>query len=655
MSGVRFDEQAVACHHSRVNIMKNRSPNVLLVSAVATFLAGTAGGAEIERPKTQAVDALGVDLTTGQVTHSMTPVGIGGATGVAYRISVYANEANWGGDPGFMTNYSGKAKPVLVTPTGTNYYVMRVNDDGGSADFNVIVNGTVQQNMINIAQPYTYSPVGDARHSLVVNGNYLEWTKPDGTLVRYVRGANAVAGATGVYVQTTFPNGFTIDVNSSGVTTNTGFQLNAIYEPDYTPMAKTDRSLPAYVPAATTTAGSGWSNLNPKYVKAVNNAYEFWPAGEFTPTYAWPSATIEWPAGTPRTLFIGDSVVRITDAGGGVAELRYRAYDTAYDQNGTAQYQTNWDFSPRLVGIKPPGATQETFTYDYNNLFLFNFTYGAGWNQRMQSAGVTKTANYLGKQSSYSMNQPTMGGSNYLNAANGDGGVQYVHTIPAGVPGNPNLIEYITTDAGRINFEVNAARNFPVSYIKTTGPSEYYQYDARGNLETIQYSGGGLVTSVQAHYPTSCAPPITPKTCNQAEWVRDARGNVTNYTYHAESGQVASVTAPPDADNRRAQTRYEYTQKRALYFKGGGSKEYGSWIWMKTAERFCIDSNYAGGACGASDEVVTTFEYNNDNLLMTGMTVTSPGGPTLRTCYQYDRYGNQIGKTEPNANLTGCN
>jgi hypothetical protein len=51
---------------------------------------------------------------------------------------------------------------------------------------------------------------------------------------------------------------------------------------------------------------------------------------------------------------------------------------------------------------------------------------------------------------------------------------------------------------------------------------------------------------------------------------------------------VASVTSPPDADGRRAQTRYEYTQKQAFYFKGGGSKEYGTPIWLKTAERYCI-------------------------------------------------------------------
>lgn len=74
---------------------------------------------------------------------------------------------------------------------------------------------------------------------------------------------------------------------------------------------------------------------------------------------------------------------------------------------------------------------------------------------------------------------------------------------------------------------------------------------------------------------------------------------------------------------------------------------------MKTAEKYCINSNYSGG-CEAGDEVVTRFEYSHDNLLKTGMTVTADGA-TLRTCYQYDRFGNQIGKTTPNANRATCN
>jgi hypothetical protein len=36
------------------------------------------------------------------------------------------------------------------------------------------------------------------------------------------------------------------------------------------------------------------------------------------------------------------------------------------------------------------------------------------------------------------------------------------------------------------------------------------------------------------------------------------------------------------------------------------------------------------------------------------MTVTESGGTVRRTCYQYDLYGNQIGVTQPKANLASC-
>ncbi len=80
---------------------------------------------------------------------------------------------------------------------------------------------------------------------------------------------------------------------------------------------------------------------------------------------------------------------------------------------------------------------------------------------------------------------------------------------------------------------------------------------------------------------------------------------------------------------------------------------------MKTAEKYCINSAPAGNGCSGGDEVVTTYEYNHDNLLMTGMTVTEPPPPagngiTLRTCFEYDIYGNQIGKTDPKAGLSSC-
>ena len=183
---------------------------------------------------------------------------------------------------------------------------------------------------------------------------------------------------------------------------------------------------------------------------------------------------------------------------------------------------------------------------------------------------------------------------------------------------------------------------------------ENYAY-TRGNLTKVTYNGH-LPTSyyIEAEYPASCTS-STRKTCNQATRMRDARGNWTDYTYHPPSGQVATITYPANKHGIRAQTRYTYAEKTAQYYGSGGTLITGTPIWLKTEEEYCIKSAASGGGCTqANDEVVTRFEYNHNNLLMTGMTVQEPGGVIRRTCYRYDKYGNQIGVTTPNANLGSC-
>jgi hypothetical protein len=88
--------------------MKKHTVSSLPLLAAGVVVAMRVWAVDIERPKVQTVDTLGVDVATGQVTYSVTPVSIGGASGLSYRLSVYANEANWGGDSGFKTSYSGR-------------------------------------------------------------------------------------------------------------------------------------------------------------------------------------------------------------------------------------------------------------------------------------------------------------------------------------------------------------------------------------------------------------------------------------------------------------------------------------------------------------------------------------------------------------------
>lgn len=143
--------------------------------------------------------------------------------------------------------------------------------------------------------------------------------------------------------------------------------------------------------------------------------------------------------------------------------------------------------------------------------------------------------------------------------------------------------------------------------------------------------------------------------CNLPTRTRDSNGNWTDYTCHAPSGQIESITYPANEHGVRPQKCFQYTQLSAQYYDANGNRITGSPIWMKTAEEYCINSNATNNDCAGGDEVVTRYEYNHNNLLLTGVTVTDQKtGVTLRTCYQYDISGNRIGEISPNANLSSC-
>lgn len=642
--------------------MRQMKASSLSCCAVMTMIASMPvsllHAADIEPPKAQVTDKFGVNMANGQVTHSLDTVSIGGAMGLSDSISVFANEFNFLGYRGFNYKYFAQARNVELS-TQASYSprnVMRVYDPSGSADFAYYVGSTIQQSGQSLISGYSYKPVGDERHSLEVSGNDLLWIKPDGTEVRFTRPSSPTAASTSLLREIKYPNGFTITVTAGGmsVNTNTGFQLKAIYEADTRPMEKTDNPNLINVPPYTTSASSGWSNMNPKYIKGINAAIKYcaWSVSTCDDSeHDWPTAQFLWPAGMPRTMFIGTSAVDVVNAQGLKTTYRFQAYDLAY--NGSVvvpPYVPGTEFSPRLVGISPPGSAEQ-FTYDYKNLFAtINMGDMGAYDVRLQASGVVKSATRQGLSVGYDMLQQYYNDSiNYANgpAPNGVSQVQLRGTVQ----GATGALNTATTADGVIYFE-SSPRNFPTHFDKYSEPREDYEY-TRSNLTKITYNTTAFY--VAAEYPASCTS-STRKTCNQATRTRDANGNWTDYTYHTQSGQLASVTAPANKNGLRAQTRYEYTQLSAHYYDNTGAKITGTPIWMKTAEKTCMNSASTGNACSGNDEVVTRYEYDNDNLLMTGMTVTDPvSGATLRTCFQYDIYGNQIGKTQPKAGLTQCN
>jgi hypothetical protein len=655
-------------HNMKGRFLARALSSVLAVAGVLLSMQATA--TDIEPPAAKLVDKFGVNMANGQVTHSLSTVSIGGAMGLSHSVSVIANEFNFTGYRGFQDKFYARARNVrlCIQPGSCNpLNVMRVHDFSDTVSFAYHVNGVLAQSG-DATSGYTYVATDDERHTLEGIGNELVWTKPDGTVVRFDRGTNPVKPATagGLIKSVEYPNGFTIWVNAAGasVNTNTGFQIKHFFEPDNRPMGKTDNpniNAPAI--------SSSWQLINPKYVRGINAAVEHcaWTSANCTLQLPerWPKATFEWPAGMPRTMYIGDSIAKVIDAAGLTTQYKFRAYDLAYGENGIVvqPYTPGTEFSPRLIEITPPGATAAKVTYDFKNLFAGAGDpegFGGWWQVRLQSAGIVKQATRLNLDADYDLFLSYQYGDTQ-NMVFGPNGISLVHL--QNYFGNPSATYYVDTLDGRVWFE-ETGRNFPRQFNKSAAPVENYYYATRSNLTRVTYNGGAPTGyEIQAEYPATCTP-ATRKICNQATRMRDANGNWTDYTYHAESGQVASITQPPNKRGVRPKTTFTYLKFGASFYGSNGSWIDGAMpespanpenkhIWLKTEERSCIGSR-TPGVC-EDGEVVTTYEYDHHNRLLTGVKVTTPSG-VRRTCYRYDIYGNQIGVTTPtpNANLAKC-
>ncbi len=198
-------------------------------------------------------------------------------------------------------------------------------------------------------------------------------------------------------------------------------------------------------------------------------------------------------------------------------------------------------------------------------------------------------------------------------------------------------------------------------------------YNDLGNITkrtSIPKAGSGLANIIEeAGYPdmVQCLAEYN-ITCFRPLWIKDARGNITNYVWSPEHGGLLKETRPADINGVRPEVRYEYAQRYPWYLATGGGYVRGPLpIWVKVKESLCRQGAASGNPAsqcvgGASDEVITQYDYGPDSgpndLLVRGMTVTATnaGGSleTLRTCYLYDNLGRKISETKPAANLTVC-
>lgn len=189
-------------------------------------------------------------------------------------------------------------------------------------------------------------------------------------------------------------------------------------------------------------------------------------------------------------------------------------------------------------------------------------------------------------------------------------------------------------------------------------------YSSDGRNNPVTSSGGGITFT--RTYAASCSA-STRRTCNLPLTIADGNGAVTDYTYNAR-GQVLTVSSPaPIPGAPRPIVRNTYTERTAVIRDAsGGTVAAGPAVSLLTEIRTCLTSSLdvAMGTCaaGAADLVTTTYDYGPttgpNNLRLRGVAVTAANGSgqfeTLRTCYTYNYFGEQVSKTAPAANLASC-
>jgi YD repeat-containing protein len=591
-------------------------------------------------PEISSSDENGVNLVSGQATFSVPDIAIGPQDGgLANTVSSFSADtgipqavlAN-GFYPTYLTMSGNNVVPTgPAMPIASNYIGGIAEVTGLYASTTFSFNGTSERFNGAIGSGCTlsgisYVSLSKRGGSLQSNGGgLLTYTDRNGAKYTIKCGGFVHPDQkNGAVTNVVYPNGQKINIAYQGLQTqsvpritsvesNLGWQLKFKYS---VPFGSTNYLL-----------ASGIVGLNRSFELCDSMA------DTCAPTMQWPTSTYAFSPG--NTSF------NVTDKAGRTTRYTLNAY---YEATGLKPAWSDVDTVSYIycgrTGLTQPcnGSFQEGGT-TVNRIF-------AGMVHKVTKGGNTRTYKYI----------PYAGGYNFVRQGTHPYfGTQEVSTRT--IPGSP--IAYIKQDDGTYAGFSGDDTN-QVAYVRPAGaPTQNFTYDTRGNVltvTTVSTSGNAAANIItRANYDATCANIFK---CNQANWVEDGRGNRTEYTYDAVHGGKLTETGPA-VGGIRPQKRNTYVQRYAWTKNASGAYVQATdAVWMLNSESFCRMGAASGAGCQLqNDEVVTIYDYGPNagpnNLLVRGIAVTADG-QTLRTCYTYDRFGNRISETAPNANLTSC-
>lgn len=563
-------------------------------------------------PPYSAIDANGVDLSSGSFNLSETQVSIGPhdqsglsrtliGTGARDNFTATINTSTMMiGTTNFnvYTVSIGGGSAVFIQPVGYSSISSYIGSQGQSLSFDAATglythtgrDGTATVFSQALAQSWPISSAG---------GQVVSQTRPTGEQLTYAyKSISGTGGATFFRLQ--------------AVTSNRGYMIKYDYTSDV-PVIDNPTLLSDYNLIKVTAI-----NLSVEYCDPMSDSCAL--------SNVWPSATISGSPSASYTFTVTDALSRVT----------------TYAVSGG-----------RISSIQRPGGATTSITYNSDN--------------RVQSvSNGLATWTYA-----YSVHTDT--GDLFTTVTDPLGHTRQVWThmntgrVFYDADGLGNATTYdISTGAyapGLLN-----------SVTKPELNSTAYTYDSYAGGKVVAITQAAKPGSGLTNIVTSAGYDAT--WTNQVAYTIDANGNRTDYTYDPTHGGVLTVTAPaPTAGGVRPQTRYSYGQIPTYAKDSTGSLVQRGLIWELTGTSTCATTSSCAGTSdevkttisyagsnnglptsvtkgsgdGALSAVATTTYDNAGNIL----TVQGPLGAAQIVRFRYDAARQKVGVVGPDPDGVG--